>query len=286
MKTLGAFLGMVFIAVNFSGCTTKWLRYNTSNQAETTSDVLAQQVLYNLAVAKNFADDNPHDDRNFNGIPAFVTLVSGQASIQDSATPQISAAFPFHTWTGNQIGGQIQGVHQVTDNWSFAPVVDPNVLKRLYNLYRSQFTFIKQDSVDNIFLAPPQLDQSGRPMLHYEPRPGPGGTVELTNNQPVFDVFPIKRELKTVAAIPGAWQNSDGKVTEPWFKIDPDHPDKCKWFWAGKYRGRKIWITDREKFVQFAWLALGGTNGAPSLAPRFMLFQNGFLTTPGNSILQ
>jgi hypothetical protein len=268
---------IVFLCV--TGCTTTALRQNTTYQSQTVSDVLGNEVLYNLALAKDF-----YDGLSYNGIPSFVTLASGQTQIQDSVSPQLSMTIPVHGG-GTSFGPQISGSHQTQDNWSFVPVIDPNVLNRLYWLYRAEFTNIPPHIVNDVlFPSQEELDSQGRPSLVYTPKLDSEGNVVMTNNQPVFTAKPKPcRKPKTVADIPGAWQDSKGTVRNGWFAIDPNAKDiQPSWKRAPSYLHRTIYITNCENFVAFAVLALGGTNGAPTLTPRPFLFlnQNGLITLP------
>jgi hypothetical protein len=248
------------------------------------SDLLAKQVLYNLALAKNF-----YEGTNYNGIPSFVTLASGQAQVQDSVTPQLNMPIFLHG-KGNEFIPQVSGTHQVQDNWSFTPVVDPGILNRLYWLYRSQFTYVRQDIVTNVlFPTQPDLDQWGRPNLNYVPKLDTNGVVQMTNNEPMFIAAPKPTApTRSIGEIPGAWEDPKGTVTNGWFLIPTNKLQEAtarqfpSWFRVGTYLDRTIYITNRENFVKFAMLALGGTNGAPTLVPRpfLLLNQNGLITIP------
>ena len=265
------------IAIGVCGCTSIALQHSALNQSRTVSDVLAEQVLYNLAVAKNF-----NEGKTYNGIPSFVTLVSGQSQIQDSITPQLGIAFPVHGG-GNQYNPQVSGAHQTQDNWAFAPVVDPSVLNRLYWLYRAEVTNISEKDIDNnIFPAQQDLDPSGRPQLQYEAVPDPNnpGKILMTNNQPVFTAKPKEKKPRDVKSIPGAWlDNTGNKINKGWFTFASPTTQNPKPLPVGPYQGRTFWVTNYDNFMQFALLALGGTNGSSTLIPppSFLMLQNGFL---------
>jgi len=262
-----------------SSCTTRELRNSTFNQSKTVNDLLADQVLYNLALYKGY-----YQGTNFNGLPAFVTLASGQAQIQDSVTPTFSAALTTHASTGNPTyTPQIAGTHQVQDNWSFTPIVDPSVLFRLYWLYKVEFKPIGEAGLTNIFPPIPDLDQWGRPNLKYVAKAGPDGRVQTdANHQPLFDIFvkePVKHKLDE---IPGSI-NEDLSTNWSWFSFSPPCAGE-KWDFAGTFLKMPIWITSRSNFVKFALLTMGGTN-APSTtpissSPMLFLNQNGLITVP------
>lgn len=265
--------------LSINGCTTSALRQTTNNQSETVSDVLANEVLYNLALAKNF-----YDGKSYNGIPSFVTLASGQAQVQESVGSQLGMSIPIHGG-GTSFGPQISGNHQAQGNWSFVPVIDPNVLNRLYWLYRAEFTDVPPNIVTNVlFPSQDDLDPQGRPNLVYTPKLEPNGNVAMTNNQPVFIARPKQeRKARSITEIPGAGKNECGIITNGWFAIDPKATEiKSTWKKAPNYLRRSIYITNRENFVSFAVLALGGTNGSSTLTPKPFLFlnQNGLITLP------
>jgi hypothetical protein len=89
----------------------------------------------------------------------------------------------------------------------------------------------------------------------------------MINNQPQFTANFTPSAPKTFEKIPGAF-GPDNIPHNQWFVIEPDKPSRNRpAYEAGTYLGRKIWITDREKFFEFAVLALGGTNGTSTLTP-------------------
>jgi hypothetical protein len=265
-----------------TGCTTYFLKKNTANQAKTVQEILADEILYNLVIAKEF-----NEGHTYNGIPSFVTLVTGQSTVQDSLTPQLSVSVPAVNAMSGVNGNpsytpQVSGTHQIQDNWSFSPVVDPNVLTRLFWLYQSQFGYISNMVSIVIRTNPPSLDQNGRPFLVYSPVPDTNhpGYVLMTNNQPVFTaVAPVYGLPPTVDQIPGA-RNKSGNPINPWFTFEPpkDCTTNCyKW----SYFGRTVYITNRVGFFNFAMLALGGTNAvtasSSSSSPFLQLYQGGLI---------
>jgi hypothetical protein len=280
-KSTSAVLAALFLG----GCTTGALHENTKHQAMTVQDILADEILYNLAVAKDF-----NENKTFNGIPSFVTLVSGNAQIQDSITPQFSTVIPTHGGAnGTTFTPQISGVHQTQDSWLFSPVVDPTVLNRLFWLYRSQFTNISTKILTTTLFPPqPDLDQLGRPNLSYQPVLIAGTTnVQMnSSNSPIFTAS-VKPSVPKDTTIPGALiidaRSKTTIRTNGWWSFEEPNSSQTNWFEAkGTYRGKRIWITNSENFFNFAILALGGTNGSSGLTPpAAVLFnQSGPLLTP------
>ena len=138
------------------------LRYNTSNQSKTVSDLLADEILYNLALYNDYYNSN-----RVNGIPSFVTLSSGMAAVQQNLGGSVSIAV---APTGDTGTPGMTASHQTTDNWGFTPVVDPGQINRLFCIYRAEFRLISTNDLAVIFPpSQPLLDSTGRPALDYHP---------------------------------------------------------------------------------------------------------------------
>lgn len=269
---------------SLSGCTTSFLHSNATNQARTVQDILADEVLYNLVIAKQF-----NDGKTFNGIPSFVTFVTGQSQVQDSITPQLSILFTTHNGgTGApNYTPQVSGTHQIQDFWSFSPVVDPAALNRLFWLYQSQFVYIGENNLTNVIFRPPppSLDQFGRPILNYIPVDDTNnpGQVLMVSNQPVFiAVKPPKSTPPSFDQIPGSIHEKGGLPIHPWYSFDQPMPP-TNYFAKCVCRGETVYITDRIGFFKFAVLALGGTNGtatvstSPSSTPFLQQYPGGVI---------
>jgi hypothetical protein len=273
MKTKNGSL-LFLLAVCLCGCTSYALRRSTANQAKTVSDFMQDQVLYNLALYKDY-----YDNHRANGLPSFVKLINGQATVQQTINGQLALKIP--ATGGVEKDPQINGSHQSSDNWSFVPVVDPNELNRLFTVYRTQFEFVSPAEMKQVFPTPaPPLDQWGRPTLKYTPDTNPDGTVKLINNQPVFIVTTNKMEKHEPPIIPGA-KDKDGTVKDGWFSFT--EPSKnIKAFKAGPYLNKYVWITDRQGFFKFTLLTLGGTNNltAKPATGVFLLNNNGLIMAP------
>jgi hypothetical protein len=254
-----------------AGCTTSALRKNTFNQSKTVADFIADQVLYNLVMYEKYFVDKT----NFNGIPSFVKLQTGQAQVQQSINGQLALKLPMKG--GDEIDPQLSGTHQTQDNWAFAPVVDPVELNRLYHLYRSQFKKTTTNDLAQIFpYATVPLGSDGRPILSYKPIPDPtnANQVYMISNQPQFTATFTNPPTLRVSDVPGAIAE-DGRATNTWFSFSsPTVGDStvAGWVRTGPYLGKSIWITDRENFFRFTVLVFGQTN---NLASAPYAIQNG-----------
>jgi hypothetical protein len=243
------------LSVLLTGCTTAALRRNAFNQSKTVGEFLADQVLFNLALfEKHF-----NDPSQFNGIPSFIKLSTGQAQVQQSVNGQLALKFPLKG--GDEIDPQISANHLTQDNWTFVPVVEPVELRRLYYLYHSVFQPASEADLAAIFPPAPNVGPDGRPVLTYEPVIK-NGVVEMINNQPQFTAKLPAVPKHTVAEIPGAL-GKDGQSKSSWFSFTPPPKGTTNWVRTGPYLGRDIWITSKENFFQFALLTLGSTNSTP-----------------------
>lgn len=128
-----------------SGCASSQLNYNTLDLASTTDSLLTRQILYNFS---NFIDSAV-------AVPAQMVISSGTATTSNSVSPTISAplnagltttstmlraAAPTTTNTvTSQTASNTLGVSASdawNQSWAYAPVTDPDRLKRLQALYR------------------------------------------------------------------------------------------------------------------------------------------------------
>lgn len=108
----------------FTGCTHTQLRFNTLHQAQAVHEIHEQQVLDNLAM---FVGDP-------NAVPFFTVVGAGTAAVSDTA----NAATPL-SWvrTGFQsVGLSISGTRLSQENFTLAPISDPDRLARMRCAYR------------------------------------------------------------------------------------------------------------------------------------------------------
>jgi hypothetical protein len=261
-------LPLVLLAICSSGCTSLILQHNANKQTTTVSDLLNNEVLYNLALYKDY-----YDGTRVNGIPSFVQLTTGQSQVQQTVNGQVT---PKITTGVSETDLQFMGAHQVQDNWTFNPVVDPNILNRIYLLYRAEFTNVSRADLFKIIPpAPTPLDQQGHPYLQYTPVTNSNGQVLMTNNQPVFTAIPIPIKPPTYAQVPGSIIDANGTRTNGWFSFTPPANNCSSWWPMGHYLHTDIWITNRDNFFQFELLALGGTNSIANPGPTPFTINNG-----------
>jgi hypothetical protein len=268
-------LPLVLLAIYSSGCTSFILQHNTNRQTTTVSDLLNNEILYNLTIYKDY-----YDGTSVNGIPSFVQLTTGQSQVQQSINGQVT---PKITTGVSETDLQFMGVHQVQDNWTFTPIVDPNTLNRLFWLYRAEFVKISFNDLKNIFpTQQPPTDQQGRPFLDYTPVLDGNGNVLMTNNSAVFTAKPLKKGKLNISRIPGAIVDDKGDRNKGWFSFTPPPANMHSWR-MGPYfdhlTPKFVWITNADNYFQFALLALGGTNNfispASSIVSPSFIINNG-----------
>jgi hypothetical protein len=289
MKTTIALI-CTLLAMLLSGCASHWLHTNASAQARTVGDFMKDEALYNLAFCERCYDE----EKNSNAIPSFVRLQTGQTQVQQTITGQLGVMFPMAG--RDTISPQLTGAHQAQDNWTFAAVVDPGEVKRLYYLYRAEFLPAGSNELANIFPTnPPTLDQQGRPYLNYTPVLVTNSTtnfegnkailtnswtnVLIINNVPQFTATVTPPTVHTPSEVPGAGTNREDLLKNRWFSFSNKGCD-TNWYFAGSYDDRKIWIKKgNDAFFRFTLLTLGATNnltGDQGSRPYFSV-QNGLL---------
>jgi hypothetical protein len=127
------------------GCASEQLNYNTLDLASSSDDLMTSQVLSNLSKFRSY----PY------AIPAQVSITAGSATTTNSITPTATAplgasatttlantvAAPFfnaatrtHVTGAGSIG--VTAADQYSQNWSLAPLEDPDQPRRLRALYR------------------------------------------------------------------------------------------------------------------------------------------------------
>jgi hypothetical protein len=128
-----------------SGCASSQLNYNTLDLASTTDSLLTRQILHNFS---NFLDRAV-------AIPAQMVISSGTATTSNSVTPTLSTPLDAGvtttttllraatTTTTNTLTAQtanktagLSASDSWNQSWAYAPVTDPDRLKRLQALYR------------------------------------------------------------------------------------------------------------------------------------------------------
>jgi hypothetical protein len=244
------------------------LQGNTFNQSMTVRDLIADQVLYNLALCYDYY----YSDTDFNGIPSFVRISTGTAQTQRTATGSLGAKATTKI-SGGELDPSIGATLQNQDNWGLIPVADIGELQRLHDLYSTQFKTVSQAEWDKKYPKIIPVDASNKPLLTYKARLNPTNAAEVLmtadSTQATFTAtVPGGAPALTLRDIPGA----DG---HPWFTFNQcDKGNKA--IFAGTFNHHKIWILDKENFFQFAILTLG-TNSVGTSAATPLHISNGFL---------
>jgi hypothetical protein len=135
----------IFAGLLLCGCASTQLNYNTLDIASTTDSLLTQQILYNFA---SFLDNEA-------AIPAQVSISSGTASTSNALTPNFNTPLDTgitttrtvvtaaaNSTTNTQAGATasktagLSASDSWNQSWSYAPVTDPDRMRRLQALYR------------------------------------------------------------------------------------------------------------------------------------------------------
>jgi len=124
-----AFVAVVGLAINLSGCTHIQLRNNTTRQARTVSDMHTQQVLNNLAMFV-------YEPGSF---PSFSTFKQGTSTVTDAG--QFATPLTFARLTGGVFGLSQLGVNpsvsrQSQEAWVIEPINDPRKLELMRCAYQ------------------------------------------------------------------------------------------------------------------------------------------------------
>jgi hypothetical protein len=136
---------LLILAATLSGCASWQLNHNTMDLATSSSDLVTDQILSNLARFRASAY----------AIPSQVSVPSGSATTTNSVTPTIggpigaagtttlanAAATPLflantrtHLIPNGTFG--VSAADQWSQNWTLTPLEDPDQLRRLRALYR------------------------------------------------------------------------------------------------------------------------------------------------------
>src|SRR4051812_22775252 len=106
------------------GCTHLQLSRSTSYQARTISDIHYDQVLSNLASY----ECNP------NVLPHFAIVGAGGTLVHDEATANMELEWNAGSLARKLFG--LSGTRQVEEQWTMAPVVNPDKLRAIRSVYQ------------------------------------------------------------------------------------------------------------------------------------------------------
>ena len=137
--------GLVLAFIELAGCVSGQLNFNTLDLASTTDSLLTEQIIENLA---RFIDTST-------AVPAQIVMNGGTTTTANTVTPQFTdplsravtigstVATAATTTTTNSLSSvansksaTISASNVATQNWAFEPIIDPDQLRRLYDLYR------------------------------------------------------------------------------------------------------------------------------------------------------
>lgn len=107
-----------------SGCAHQQLRWNTTHQAKTLSDIYEQQVLDNLAMFV-------HDP---NALPFFAYPNTGRSDVTDKSSLGSDTSFNRNGFTAEVL--KLSGGRDMYETWSLTPVYDPRRLELMRCAYQ------------------------------------------------------------------------------------------------------------------------------------------------------
>ncbi len=110
---------VLLVAVACTGCTHRQLDRSTVRQAGTVTDIQYRQVLTGLAMTH----------RNPDVLPQFAVVGSGGTSVNDQRTAGLELEWNPYTLVREQLG--IEGTREVEEQWTLAPVVNPDKLRAI-----------------------------------------------------------------------------------------------------------------------------------------------------------
>lgn len=132
-------------ALALAACASTQLNYNTSDLATSSSDLISAQVLANLAKFRRFGF----------AIPSQVSIPSGSVTTTNAVTPTFGGPLGLQATTSiaSTVAAALSGTtthtsvspngtfgvsasDQWSQNWSIAPLQDPDQLRRLRAIYR------------------------------------------------------------------------------------------------------------------------------------------------------
>jgi hypothetical protein len=211
----------ILLLVLLSGCAETALKKSTLDTAATVRDVNYQQVLNNLAM---YVDD-PYT------LPSQVKLTGGLIQISDTAGPTYDFSMPNNMKVTQDIKMSLN--RQWTEKWDVSPVVDPNDMRQLRQVYQWAVAGKTKDPKFTKFMAPPPGTYTAEPSSRPADR-----TTLSTHLQPnIYDSDIPERNFLSVS-----WTGSP--------------PNDA--VYVAKYRDVWVWIMpdQRENFAKFVLLTL------------------------------
>ena len=120
------FLAFALVVVTLTGCTHQQLERSTLHQVNTLTDLQNRMVLDNVAMQL----------RNPGALPFFALASQGQAQITDAGSTTDAAIM--NMFLGNIWGGtfNLMASRNIQENWTFAPVTDPDKLRHMRCAYQ------------------------------------------------------------------------------------------------------------------------------------------------------
>jgi hypothetical protein len=132
-RLLLAFL--ISAAMAACGCTHSQLRWNTTHQSKTLTDIYEQQVLDNLAM---FVYDP-------NSLPFFSTPSTGSSQVTDQGS--VGSDFGWKAVGFDAAALKLFGQRQMLESWSLSPVSDPRRLELMRCAYQQVVANCSIDSI-------------------------------------------------------------------------------------------------------------------------------------------
>lgn len=108
-----------------AGCTHLQLHRSTLNQASTITSLQYQQVLSNLAAFHNHPDVLPH----------LAVVGTGGTSVSDEGTSNVGFQWDPRQLVQTLLG--IEGKRQIEEQWTLAPVINPDKLRAIRCAYQT-----------------------------------------------------------------------------------------------------------------------------------------------------
>src|SRR4051794_193336 len=150
---------VLLLAVTASGgCTHSQLRRSTLNQARTITEIEYDQVLTNLAMVQ----------ANPDMLPYFAVVGTGGTGVTDQATVNTELEWDPTTLARKLLG--LNASRQVEEQWTLAPVVNPDKLRALHAAYQlvlcGKATDAEADKLLKAFLGDDYTDWLRQGWLH------------------------------------------------------------------------------------------------------------------------
>ena len=136
---------LVLLATGGTGCTHCQLSRSTLQQANTITDLQYHQVLSNLALFHCNPDVLPH----------FSVVGTGGTSVSDQGMANVELEWDARTLTHELLG--VGGSREIQEQWTLAPVVNPDKLRAIRCVYQlavsGQSTDRESDKLLKAFLG-------------------------------------------------------------------------------------------------------------------------------------